>query len=252
MGRTKPGERKEEAGKSAEKALSFFDGYSWEELERAVYTLSSRKEQMAHNQRCKRSGGEPFDFRFEDEETEYQKISPKLGLKPKSPGMEPIHIDEKITIARHMFGRWGGALRADSGISAQLRELAAKIEASARASLRSGVAEACRQCEQEEGGSCCGTGIEDRYTPELLVINLLLGVTLPESRHSAKSCYFLHERGCILRARDIICINYLCARLQKTIPPEKLFHLQDATGSEMEVLFLLHDRIRNFIRQKSE
>jgi hypothetical protein len=166
--------------------------------------------------------------------------------------MEPIRIDEKITIARHLFGRWGDALRADSGISAQLQELAAKIEASAGASISSGVAQVCRQCEREEGGSCCGTGIEDRYTPELLAINLLLGVTLPETRHQAKSCHFLHERGCILHARDIICINYLCARLQKEIPPEKLFQLQEANGSEMEVLFILHNRIRNFIRQRSQ
>jgi len=165
--------------------------------------------------------------------------------------MKPIRIDEKITIAKYMFGRWSDALRADSGISGQLQELAAAIEASAGASFRSGIAQVCKRCEQEEGGSCCGAGIEDRYTPELLVINLLLGVTPPESRHSAKSCHFLRERGCILRARDIICVNYLCARLQKIIPPEKLFQLQEANGSEMELLFLLHNRIRNFIRQKT-
>jgi len=172
-------------------------------------------------------------------------------LKLKSPGMQPIQIDEKIAIAKHMVSQWGDALGADSGISAQLRELAAKIEASAGASLRSGVARVCRQCEQEEGGSCCGAGIEDRYTSELLLINLLLGATLPGSTHSAGSCRFLRERGCTLHARDIICVNYLCARLQKTIPPEKLFQLQEANGSEMELLFLLHDRIRNFIRRKS-
>jgi hypothetical protein len=49
-------------------------------------------------------------------------------------------------------------------------------------------------------------------------------------------------------ARDILCVNYLCARLQKIIPREKLFQLQEANGSEMELLFILHDRIRNFIR----
>jgi len=165
--------------------------------------------------------------------------------------MKPIQIKEKITIAQNMYRTWCDALGADSGISAQVQELAAKVEASADASIRSGVAQACRQCDREEGGSCCGAGIEDRYTPELLVINLLLGVTLPESRHSANSCHFLQERGCILPARDILCVNYLCTRLQKTIPPEKLLQLQETNGSEMELLFRLHDRIRNFIRYKA-
>jgi hypothetical protein len=166
--------------------------------------------------------------------------------------MKPAQIDEKITLAGQLLRRWGGALRADSLISARLKELAAKIEASAGASVGSGVALECGRCEKEDGGSCCGAGIEDRYTPELLVINLLLGVTLPEPPNLPESCYFLGEGGCILRARDIICVNYLCLRLQKTISPEKLARLQEANGSELEVLFLLHDRIRNFIRQRSQ
>ena len=165
--------------------------------------------------------------------------------------MKPTLINEKITIAKDLHGRWGEALRTDPCISAQLKELSARVEASSNFCLLSGVARACRLCDLEEGGSCCGAGIEDHYSPELLLINLLLGVTLPESRNSAKSCHFWGEHGCGQSARDILCVNYLCTRLQKTIAPEKLFQLQEANGSEMELLFLLHDRIRNFIRQKS-
>ena len=76
----------------------------------------------------------------------------------------------------------------------------------------------------------------------------MLGVTLPELRNSEKSCHFWGERGCVLTARDILCVNYLCSRLQKTIYPEKLLQLQEANGLEMELLFILHNRIRNFIR----
>jgi hypothetical protein len=165
--------------------------------------------------------------------------------------MKPTMINEKIAIAKDLHGRWGEVLRSDSGISAQLKELAARVETSSSFCHLSGVARACRLCDQEEGGSCCGAGIEGRFSPELLLINLMLGVTLSESRNSAKSCHFWGERGCVLSARDILCVNYLCARLQKTIPQEKLFQLQEANGSEMELLFILHNRIRNFIRQKS-
>ena len=161
-----------------------------------------------------------------------------------------IQISKKIAIATDLYGRWRDALSTDPGIAAQLRELSTRVEASGASCIRSGVAETCRLCEREEGGSCCGAGIEDRYTPELLLINLMLGVSLPESRHSAKSCHFLGECGCLLTARDIICVNYLCGRLKRTIPPEELQALQETNGSEMDLLFLLHNRIRNFIRQR--
>ncbi len=165
--------------------------------------------------------------------------------------MKPTLINEKIAIAKNLYCRWGEVLRTDSAISAQLKELSARVEASSKFCILSGVARACGSCDLEEGGSCCGAGFEDRYSPELLLINLLLGVTLPELRNSANSCHFAGEGGCVLPVREILCVNYLCARLQKIIPPQKLFQLQEATGSEMELLFLLHNRITNFIRPKS-
>lgn len=58
------------------------------------------------------------------------------------------------------------------------------------------------------------------------------------------------EGGCILKAREILCINYMCSKLQKTIAPEMLLQLQETNGSEMELVFALHDRVRGFIRQK--
>ena len=162
--------------------------------------------------------------------------------------MKPNTIDEKITIAKDLHGRWGEAIRADSGISAQLRELSVRVEASSNFCLLSGVARACRLCDREEGGSCCGAGIEDRYTPELLLINLCLESPCPNRGIRQIVAIFWGERGCVLPAREILCVNYLCLRLQKTIAPEKLFQLQEANGLEMEFLFMLHNRIRNFIR----
>jgi hypothetical protein len=160
-----------------------------------------------------------------------------------------LKISEKIIAARDLNYKWGAELRSDPLISSRLRELSGRTEASRLASLRSGVSDACRRCDENEGGSCCGSGIENRYTPELLLINLIQGTELPESRYGEKSCYFLHSRGCILSARDVLCVNYLCMKLQRELPHPSILSLQDATGKEMEAVFILHDTIRNFIKK---
>ncbi len=159
-------------------------------------------------------------------------------------------IGEKVAIARQLYARWGEELAKDPQIAARIGELGARIKDSSALSLSSGVSGECRICEEEEGGSCCGAGIENRYTPELLLLNLLLGAVLPESGKCPRSCYFLGECGCLLKAREILCINYLCSKLQKTIPNEKLLRLQEANGAEMDLIFLLQERILGFLRQK--
>ena len=160
-----------------------------------------------------------------------------------------MNIAEKIRAAREFYVKWGALLKADPLVSSRLCELSAGSEASRLASIRSGVADACRRCDETGGGSCCGAGIEDRYTPELLLVNLILGAELPESRHSENSCHFLRGSGCMLPARDVLCINYLCPKLQKDIPHRDIISLQDVTGREMEAVFVLHDTIRKFIRK---
>jgi hypothetical protein len=198
---------------------------------------------MAYNPSSKRCRSKPLHLRFEDEKAQYSEI--ELIRE------EPLKTGEKIKTALALYSKWGEALRADPSISRQLRELAVKTKSSSLASLESGVARQCRQCDENEGGSCCGAGIENRYTPEMLLINLIMGIELPESRYSENSCYFLGSRGCILAARELLCINYLCSRLQKEIPHENLILLQETTGREMDAVFILHDTTRNFIKKKT-
>jgi hypothetical protein len=159
-------------------------------------------------------------------------------------------ISEKIAAAHRLYLRWGEQLKNDPAISARLAELSQRVEASSALSLRSGVVEQCRICEEEEGGSCCGQGIENRYSPELLLLNLLLDLKLPEAAKSSKSCFFLGEQGCVLKAREILCINYLCFKLKETIRPEMLLEIQEVNGAEMDLVFALHERIKGFILKK--
>ena len=114
-----------------------------------------------------------------------------------------------------------------------------------------GVFAECKHCEEEEGGSCCGVGIEKRYNPVLLLINLLLGISLPTRVRDQNSCYFLGETGCLLDVRDVLCVNYICQKLRKKLTREELIAMQSCAGEELDTVFILHEAIKKHIRTHS-
>jgi hypothetical protein len=162
--------------------------------------------------------------------------------------MQKPSITGRIRTARRLCDQYGGRLREYPALSRELVDLRSKIEASRRAAVACGVAEACSRCDRKEGGSCCGAGIEDRYRPVLLVLNLLLGAELPDGRALANGCFFLGAEGCVLEARELLCINYLCLGLQKALPRERLLELQCTTGEEMDAIFRIHEMLSKLLR----
>jgi len=157
-------------------------------------------------------------------------------------------VQEKMLAARALFAQWGPAWRTDGRIRALVEELRGAIQASREAMEAAGIFDLCRQCEEEEGGSCCGAGIEDRYDPVLLAVNLLLGSPLPEEPEVSDGCFFLGEHGCRLTARHVLCVNYLCLKIQERLPLAAIVRVQDVTGREMESLFLLEDELKRRLR----
>lgn len=135
----------------------------------------------------------------------------------------------------------------DPHIVSLLKSLESKIAASDKALHDSGVFAICRHCSDEDGESCCGAGIENKYTPRLLLINLLLGITLPEKRLWSKGCFFLSKNGCGLKMRQVLCVNYLCLKIQRMLPSNDLATLQQITGEEMDAGFILHEAVKKFI-----
>ncbi|GLI35367.1 hypothetical protein [Desulforhabdus amnigena] len=160
-----------------------------------------------------------------------------------------LPIEEKIRYARELFDRGGETLLREPSVTKLLAILDRNIAASQEAMVRFGIVDACRHCEEEEGGSCCGAGIENRYNPILLLMNLLMSRDLPEKRQWENSCFFLGENGCRLKARHILCINYLCLRVQKMLPPNDLIALQTITGEEMDTIFLLHETVKKILNK---
>ncbi|MGQ9570665.1 MAG: hypothetical protein ACUVUQ_07450 [Thermodesulfovibrionales bacterium] len=156
-------------------------------------------------------------------------------------------IDYKIAFAYHLQANFGQELLQDKEIQGKLLQLNQNIEATWKEMASVGVVRECMDCAIKEG-SCCGTGMENSYDEVLLLINLLLGRTLPTRAYDTNSCYFLGESGCLLRAREVICVNYLCGRIYRNIHKEKLIHLQRISGEELTTLFMLEQNIKKRLK----
>jgi len=156
-------------------------------------------------------------------------------------------IEDKVAWALRTFREQGRALQEDETIARLLAQLRAEASASREAMVAAGVVAVCRRCDDQGGGSCCGAGIEDRYDGITLLINLLLGVTLPEERERDGGCFFLGPEGCALHARDVICINFMCNEVSDAIGDQALAGLRDVEGAELHTLFVLHARIRQVL-----
>lgn len=157
-------------------------------------------------------------------------------------------IDYKIALAYHLQENLGQALLQGKEIRSRLLQLDENIEATWKEMVSIGVVRECSDCAVKEG-SCCGAGMENSYSEVLLLINLLLGKSLPGQAYDTNSCYFLGENGCLLRAREVICVNYLCGRIYRAIEKERLVHLQRIAGKELKTLFMLEEDIKPKLRK---
>ncbi len=158
-----------------------------------------------------------------------------------------IPIEEKRDWALEQYRLYGARLREDDAVQRLLADLRARVAASNEAMIAAGVAEDCRACEEQEGGSCCGRGLEDHCDGVLLLINLLLCAVIEKDRRDEQSCFFLGKRGCRLQARDHICVNYLCAKVHDRVSPHALTKVREAQGRELHTLFLLTDHVTHLL-----
>jgi hypothetical protein len=157
-------------------------------------------------------------------------------------------IETKISWAENCYQERRDQLLEDIRIADLLDKYREAIQASHKEMVKAGLVKECRDCEQREGGSCCGIGLENRYSGILLLTNLLLDVKIPKKRQDTSSCFFLGERGCRLLARHVICVNYLCKKITDHIDPKKIAGLREKEGVELEHLFFLQERIRKVLQ----
>ena len=160
-------------------------------------------------------------------------------------------VEQKITWAQDCYQAFQDKLHQNRTISDLTDRLERAISISGENMVKSGIARLCRECDRDEGGSCCGAGLENRYDGWILLINLLLEARLPQYRSDPKSCFFLGKAGCRLKARHVICVNYVCKKITDQIDPGPLAVLREKEGEELEILFLLHEEVKKALRQST-
>jgi hypothetical protein len=156
-------------------------------------------------------------------------------------------VEARYAWAGEQQALYGARLLEDDVVDRLLAELRAQVAASREAMVAADLVEACRACEEQEGGSCCGRGMEDHYDGILLLINLLLGAGIEKEWRDEENCLFLGPTGCRLPARDHICVNYLCVKLGERLSPPAVAEMRKRQGRELETLFLLTDHLTTLL-----
>ena len=172
-----------------------------------------------------------------------------LMMRPTECFDQGLSIQDKIKLAQNLYVSWQDALRKQLHINKLLAELEKCIKSSRESMMDLRIIEICKCCDEKEGGSCCGAGMENKFDTYLLLVNLLLGVSLPEYHVRTDSCYLLTDKGCILKMRLVLCIDFLCDKILNALSVEEHLRLQKISGEELVVGFRLYDGIKKFLRQ---
>ncbi len=120
-------------------------------------------------------------------------------------------MKEKIEMAEIVFEYFGKYL--ERRYSNIIEKLDKAIDETWKHMRSVGITEICSICALETG-SCCWRWVEDIYDVPTLLINLLLGVELPKERYDERLCFFCGKDGCRIRAREGICVTYLCEKIE--------------------------------------
>lgn len=157
-------------------------------------------------------------------------------------------VRDTIARARAIWSEHGKAIMALPGVAEHVDELRAAVESNWALMRRLEVVSCCSRCASEKpGGGCCGATIENWYDHCILIMNLMLGVEIPDERIDSESCIFLGPTGCRLMARFHFCINYLCQDIKNFLSQKQLEELCASNGREIYVGWLLENLVREYL-----
>ncbi len=140
----------------------------------------------------------------------------------------------------------------EQNLSSLLPELKLQANRSKELMQAIGLTSVCIRCaEVNQGSGCCSRAIEQWYEIPTLILNLLLGCTLPKRHRDPSTCIFLGETGCTLLVRYHFCVNYLCEHIKNEIPPKDLERLRRQYGRELYISWKLEKEIWKYFNMNS-
>lgn len=160
-------------------------------------------------------------------------------------------VQDIVASARELHKTFGNTLRQDKELGVLLQKLSRKIESTKNAMLSAGIVRECADCAVHGEGTCCSARTASKCGSILILINLLMGTSPIPQTHDPQLCRFLTEKGCLLMARPVICINFTCRRLRENISHEKIVRVQKIAGEELDTLFVIEEYIKKKIAVES-
>ncbi|SPD75229.1 conserved hypothetical protein [uncultured Desulfobacterium sp.] len=156
-------------------------------------------------------------------------------------------INRLIDSARGLYSLYGERILDDEIIVNQIEVYKEDIGRTIRMMQHADIAATCSDCAGQGHGSCCMQDVEGWYDTMLILINLLMGVELPESREIAGHCLFLGNTGCKLIARYFFCVNYLCPRLMNLLGQTKAHQFMTVAGRELFSGWIVEQSLRKWL-----
>ena len=153
-------------------------------------------------------------------------------------------IENLIASAYNLCISYGDSLLQDSELHTLLQRLNKTIAATINEMESVGVVKECADCAAHGEGTCCGTRTGYKCDSILILLNLLLGISPVIQTRRTHLCPFLSEQGCSLRARPVICVNFICQRLRRNITHKSLVRLQEVAGEELDALFTVEEYVK--------
>ncbi len=154
-------------------------------------------------------------------------------------------VVERIKEAKKLFEEYGFYLR--EKFKDELKELNSAIEETHRFMKETKLPDLCRVCA-EEGKCCCRPWVAEEFDVYDLLLNYLIGVEVPEEREVEGLCFFVGKRGCRLKVRQVICVDFLCPKAEELLGKNEI-KLREIEGKELELAFILKEKVKKEVEK---
>ena len=156
-------------------------------------------------------------------------------------------VEFEIRRVRDLHERYGTLMLKDRFLRSKIERYRKAISKTHTHMVYAGVTRICASCAEEHPGGCCFYGVEDWFTRELMLANLLMGRPIPDCREIPDGCLFVGHNGCKLVARYSYCINYFCPKIAKHLGPSSVSTLLSEAGDEILSGVEVEQSIRNWL-----